>query len=97
MEGFEESCEGDPAAGMWGKSSLPGVRLGNKDRWCHPPRKKKKTLKNLRSALEQSSGPRCVSQVHKATVRQAGNGCLSYSKSKETKAKGKFAVATGDL
>lgn len=43
-DGFEEQCEGDLVAGMWNKSSLPRVRLGNRDRWWnghHPPRKTK--------------------------------------------------------
>lgn len=43
-DGLEERCEGDPVAGMWNKSSLSRVRLGNRDRWWngnHPPRKTK--------------------------------------------------------
>lgn len=30
---FEEQCVGDPVAGTWNKSSLPRVRLGNRDGW----------------------------------------------------------------
>lgn len=37
-DGFEEQCEGDPVARMWSKSSLPGVRLGNRNmvEWTSP-------------------------------------------------------------